>query len=336
MVIWILIFSFILFLGIGFAALRKAGGGSFPWLHFYAKGKESGFTFKEVNLLRKVAVENRLKNPTSLFWSIGQIDRSIRGMIVKFRTEGSLNSEGSIHFLTKLLDFRKNVELELPKYKLGLKSTRKLPQRQRILINLPGIGTYKSQIVENLRRYMAISYPEGPKLPPGFVWKGRQISIYFWRQDDAGYVFESRVLEDYLERRYPILHIGHSDSLVRSQKRGSVRVDTNKPALIFPNHNPGEQGDSLPSGRGLRCRLKDISEDGAALMIGGRAKIGMTLSLQFKLGNSNIIMHGVVKGVRYSQPKNQSIIHIQAKPPTTAMRNRILIYVYNIFNERES
>src|SRR6056297_3167354 len=82
MIIWILLGSFFVLLIIGYGALRKAGGGNFPWLHFYAKGKESGFTFKEVNLLRKVAVENRLKNPTALFWSIGQLDRSIKGMIL--------------------------------------------------------------------------------------------------------------------------------------------------------------------------------------------------------------------------------------------------------------
>jgi len=336
MIIWILSAVFFLLIALAYAAMRKAGGGSFPWLHFYAKGKESGFTFKEVNLLRIVAVENRLKNPTSLFWSIPQIDRSIRRMIIKFKTEDSLNSEQSIHFLSKLFEFRKSVEMELPKYKLGLKSTRKLPQRQRILINLPGYGTYHAQIVENLRRYMALSYPDGPPLPQGFDWRGRRLSIYFWRQDDAGYVFETRVLDDYLERRYPILHISHSDSLVRSQKRGSVRVETNKPALIFPLKSLHTATDETGQGRGLRCRLKDLSEDGAAVVIGGRGKVGLPVKLQFNLGKATIVMNGVVRGVNYNQPKHQSSLHIQASPLSMVSRNRILIYVYNLFKERES
>ncbi len=336
MIIWILVGSFFILIAIAYAAMRKAGGGSFPWLHFYAKGKESGFTFKEVNLLRIVAVENRLKNPTSLFWSIPQIDRSIRRMIIKFRTEGNLNSEQNIHFISKLLEFRKNIEMELPKYKLGLKSTRKLAQRQRILINLPGYGTYSSQIIENLRRYMAISYPEGPALPQGFEWRGRRINVYFWRQDDAGYVFETKVLDDYYERRYPILHVTHSDSLVRSQKRASVRVETNKPAMIFPLKTLRSATDEAEQGRGLRCRLKDISEDGAAVIIGGRGKVGMPLKLQFNLGKATIVMNGAVKGVNYNQNKHQSVLHLQASPLSKVTRNRILIYVYNLFKERES
>lgn len=335
MIIWILLGSFFVLLIIGYAALRKAGGGNFPWLHFYAKGKESGFTFKEVNLLRKVAVENRLKNPTALFWSIGQLDRSIKGMITKFRSEDSIGNEENIHFLSKLFDFRKNVEMDLPKYKLGIKSTRKLPQRQRIMINMPGLGTYRSQIVENLRRYMAISYPEGPKLPPGFIWKGHRINIYFWRADDAGYVFESRVLEDYMDRRYPILHIAHSDSLVRSQKRGSVRVDTNIPGSIFPLRSIETATEEHEHGRGLRCRIRDLSEDGAAVLIGGRGKVGMVVKLQFKLGDSTIIMNGIAKGVNYNQPRHQSVLHIQAIPPSPVIKNRILMYVYNLFGERD-
>ena len=81
-------------------ALRKAGGGNFPWIQFYVKGKESGFSFKEVNLLRKVAVENHLENPTTLFWSIRQLDRCIRGTIIKFRTEGKIDTEPFPSFLS--------------------------------------------------------------------------------------------------------------------------------------------------------------------------------------------------------------------------------------------
>ncbi|MCK5197734.1 MAG: PilZ domain-containing protein, partial [Spirochaetales bacterium] len=56
----ILLFVLLLIVITLIVLLRRAGGGSFPWIHFYAKGKEAGFSFSEVNLLRKVAVEGRL------------------------------------------------------------------------------------------------------------------------------------------------------------------------------------------------------------------------------------------------------------------------------------
>lgn len=334
MIGWILTGVVFVLLLIGVSLLRRAGGGNFPWVTFYAKGKESGFSFGEVNLLRKVAVQNKLKNPTTLFWSIDQLDRSIRGTILKLRSDNRLKDPESQKFLSKLFGFRKNVEFDLPKYKLGIKNTRKLPHRQKLTINVPGVGTYTTQVVENLRRYLAINYPEGPKPPRDFTWKGRRINVYFWRHDDAGYVFETKVLDDFYEKKYPILHVAHSDSLVRSQKRRSLRVDTDLPVYIYPMKSLESADETQERRKGLKSRMRDLSEDGAAVLIGGKGKVGMPLKLQFKLSKSTIVMPGIVKGVNHNEKKNQSVLHIQSKPLSPPSRNRILMYVYDIFGER--
>ena len=332
---WIILaVIFILFLLL-IIILRKMGGGNFPWMQFYAKGRESGFSMKEVNLLRKVAVENRLENPTSLFWSIKQLDRSIRGTITKFRNEGTYADDSNINFIGKLFDFRRRVELNLPKYKLGLKTSRKIATHQKIKISLPGAGTYTASVVENLRKYLAISYPEGPVLPEGFDWKGQDINIFFWRGDDAGYVFDSTVIEDYSDKNYSILHISHSDNLVRSQKRSSVRIDVNRPAQLYLLKGIAEANETEEKNHGLRCRLIDISEGGAAIMIGGKARVGIAVKLQFTLPPYKIRMSGTVRGVNFNPKKNQSVLHMQAAPLHPVMRNQLLSYVYNIFGERE-
>lgn len=332
---WIILaILFVIFLVI-IIVLRKLGGGNFPWVQFYAKGRESGFSLKEVNLLRKVAVENRLENPTSLFWSIKQLDRSIRGTITKFRNEGIYSDEANVNFVGKLFDFRRQVELNLPKYKLGLKTSRKIATHQKIKINLPGAGTYNASVVENLRKYLAISYPEGPVLPEGFDWKGQDISVFFWRGDDAGYVFDSNVIEDYSDKNYAILHISHSDNLVRSQKRSSVRIDVNRPAQLYLLKGIHEASEIEEKSNGLRCRLIDVSEGGAAIMIGGKAKVGIAVKVQYNLPPYKLRMSGVVRGVNFNPKKNQSILHLQAAPLHPIMRNQLLSYVYNIFGERE-
>lgn len=314
--------------------LRKMGGGKFPWLKFYVKGRESGFTFKEVNLLRKVAVENRLEDPLSLFWSIKQLDRSIRGIVIKFRSQGKENSSENEEFLSKLFDFRKQVEFNLPKYKLGIKTTRKITPHQKIKISLEGGGAFHSSVVENLRKYLAISYPKGGSLPPGFSWRNQKVNVYFWRAEDAGYVFQTKVLEDYYDRKYPILHLAHSDNLIRSQKRGSIRVATNRPAYLYPLKSIQSANENKEKSGGLRCRLMDISEDGAAVLIGGKAKVGLPIKLQYELSNKTVIMCGVVKGLNFNQKKNQSILHMQGVAPSAPMKNIILSYVYDLFNER--
>lgn len=316
--------------------LRRAGGGRFPWLQFYLKGRESGFDFREINLLRRVAVESKLENPTSLFWSMKQLDRSIKGVIVRYRSRSQEQDPEYNRLLSKLFELRKRVEFELPKYKIGIKSSRKISPRQSLRIMLPGLGPFTSSVVENLPRYLAIQYPQGPKLPEGFSWKNQKIAVHFWRAEDAGYSFQTKVLGDYLDRQYPILHVSQSDNLLRTQKRNSVRAETNLDGELFPLKSIGLASENAEEGRGLRCRVVDISEGGCAVLIGGKAKVGLPLKLQFSLGDGVVIVNGVVKGINFDEKKGRSLLHVQAVPPGPTVRNRILTYVYNLFGERQT
>jgi c-di-GMP-binding flagellar brake protein YcgR len=316
--------------------LRRAGGGRFPWLQFYMKGRESGFIFHEINLLRRVSIESKLENPTALFWSTKQLDRAIKGTIIRYRARSQEKSPEYNLLLSKLFDLRKRVEFDQPKYKVGIKSSRKLTPKQGLRIVLPGLGPFFSIVVENLTRYMAVSHPQGPKLPDGFSWKNQKVGVYLWRTEDAGYFFQTKVLEDFLDRKYPILHVAHSDNLVRTQKRTSLRVETDLSAELFPLKSIDESSEAPEEARGLRCRLTDISEGGAAILIGGKARVGLPIKLQYTIGETLVVMSGVVKGITFDQKKNRSLLHMQASASSVSMRNRILMYVYNLFGERET
>ena len=319
----------------GFFILKRLGVTKFPYVQFYVRGKESGFSFKEINLLRKIAVESQMQNPTALFWSVKQLDRSIKNLILKYKNLGQEQDEKSVNMVSKLLAFRKRVELSQPKYKLGIKSSRQIVQHQRLRLMLPGMGPFFAAVVENLRRYMALSYPRGPKVPPGFNWKGRKVGIYFFRHNDAGYYFQTKVINDFIDKKYPIIHMAHADTLIRTQKRRSVRVECNLPAMLYPLRTLAEHDEQPELSAGLRSRVIDLSEDGAAILIGGRAKVGIIIKVQFMLGDSSIILSGVVRNINFDQKKNRSILHLQAQPLSTLMQNRVLEYVYNIFGERE-
>lgn len=334
MAIVILIVSFLIILGT-YIVIARAGGFRFPWVQFYVRGKESGFSFAEVNLLRRVAIDNRLKNPTSLFWSVKTLDRCIRSAIIGFRSGGHSEDPRNTEFLNKLFDFRKRVELDQPKYRLGLSSTRGITPGQTFKFTLEGGGIYISKLIENNRRYMAVTYPRGNPLPPGFSWRNQDIRVYFWRQEDAGYYFECKVVGDYLDRKVPILHISHSDDLVRAQKRKSIRREVSVPAQLFPLKAVNQGTEKIESG-GYRCKLIDISEDGAALAIGGRAKAGLPVKIQADLNGDVVALIGTIRSVNFKQKNNVSILHLQAQMPSSTMRVRILTFVYQLFSEGET
>ena len=179
-------------------------------------------------------MEAKLENPTALFWSIKQLDRSIKGTIIRYRARSQEQDPEYNLPAGKALRAAQEGGVRPAEVQAGHQEHPQALPKQHLRITLPGIGPFGSTIVEILSRYMAISHPQGPKLPDGFSWKNQKIGVYFWRAEDAGYFFQTKVLEDFIDKKYPILHIAHSDNLIRAQKRNSVRVETDMPAELFP------------------------------------------------------------------------------------------------------
>ena len=317
--------------------LRRAGGGRFPWLQFYMKGRESGFIFHEINLLRRVSVEAKLENPTALFWSIKQLDRAIKGIIIKYRARSQEQDPEYNLLLSKLFELRKRVEFDQPKYKLGIKSSRKLIAEAGAAHHAPRPRALRRPSSSRTSpATWPFPIPRGPKLPDGFSWKNQKIGVYFWRAEDAGYFFQTKVLEDFIDRKYPILHIAHSDNLIRTQKRNSLRVETDMPAELFPLKSIDQANEMPEEARGLRCRLADLSEGGAAILIGGKARVGP--SRQDPVHPRGHPGGHVRRGEGHQlRPEEEPLAPAHAgAPPSVTMRNRILTYVYNLFGERET
>lgn len=336
--IWIILAILVVLVMLGsFLGIR--GGFGFSWIGFYSKGRESGFKFKELRMLRKTAIENKLESPQSLFWSTKQLDRCIRGCIVRLRLQGNLGKPEEVQFVSKLFDLRNKVELESPKYKAGITETQEIAMRQRLRIIVPSIGVFSAFVVENLRRYIAISYPSGVDIPFGFSWKGQRLTVEFWRKGDAGYKFQAKVLENFSDREYPILHIAPTGKLIRSQMRSSVRATVNIPGKLYimktavPSARDIESLDE--NAKGSRCLLANISAGGAGVLVGGSAKPGIVVLISFALNGEVITLSGTVRGVLHDSANNRSMLSIESLPLPVHKQNLILARVYNILNEED-
>jgi c-di-GMP-binding flagellar brake protein YcgR len=312
------------------------GGEQSSWLQFYARGKEAGFSLAEINYLKGIALERKLDEPMSVFWSERALDKIIKIVSAQKKDEGSDKQPETLAFMSKLYDFRKRVEFERPRYKSGLKSTRMINAGTHFRVIIEGLGVFNSTLLSNSQKSLIASVPSGRRLPEGFKWDGKKISVYFWRAEDAGYVFDSYVMEETHDGKVPVIKIGHTDTLLRTQKRKSVRAKSRISAFLYilrRIEGAYEKPEKVP---GMKCIIEDISEDGASVFIGGRAKPDMQIKLQFYIGELQVVMSGTVKAVEYNLDKNQSLIHMQAVPPSHRMKTIILSYVYNVYDEDET
>jgi c-di-GMP-binding flagellar brake protein YcgR len=307
---------------------------SASWLQFYAKGKDAGFSFKEIELLRRLAVKANLEDPSSLFWSQNQLDMCIRSMVRNMNLSGDAGDQGSQDFLSKLYDYRKKIEMEKPKVKNGISDSRQIGEGQALRVLVSGSGVYKSQIIKNTNQYLTISRPSSNKLPGTFTWTGLKISVYFWRVDDAGYVFDTEVLDEVYSKGLASLKISHAEALFRTQKRKSVRVKLHKSAFLYLLTSE-EEVNKLEVNPGLKCFLEDLSDTGCAVTIGGKAAAGLRVKMQFALNNTPIVMGGTVKSVEFKEDVNRSLLHVEADPLPIEIRNRILGEVFGMLPEDE-
>ena len=309
---------------------RKKSG----WIQFYAKGKDCGFNFKEIDLLHRLAVKSKLEDPSVLFFSQTQLDKCIRALVKNLQLSGGTNEKGNQDFLSKLYDFRKKIEMEKPRIKNGISNSRQISDGQVLRVLTKGAGVLKSQIIKNVNNYITISRPLTNKLPGTFSWQGQKLSVYFWRDEDAGYVFDSEVLDEVFSRGISSLKISHSDSLFRTQKRKSIRVKIHKAAYLYPVANE-EDLNRIEINPGLKCFIEDLSDTGCAITIGGKGQDGIRIKVQFFLNNLPICMSGTVRSADFKEDSNKSLLHVEADPLPIEIRNQILGEVFGMLPEDE-
>ncbi|MCL2184293.1 MAG: PilZ domain-containing protein [Treponema sp.] len=328
-----LIFA-ILLLVILFFLFRSKKESSGNWIQFYAKGKEVGFTIKDMEQIRRLVSNCNISDPMLIFKSQKQFEKVVRSMVHAVRLSGESNDPQTQIFLSKLFDYYKRIEMAAAESKTRITTSRQISEGQTLRILVPGTGVFSSEVIKNIGNYLTISRPVNSKLTSAMQWHALKISIYFWREDDAGYVFDTEVIDEVFSKGISSLKVEHNDSLFRTQKRKSMRIKFQKPAFLYMV-NDAENPHRLETAAGLRCMLEDISETGCAFRVNGQATSGLRLKVQFSLDKVPMCMPATVRSVDYYQETNMSIVHMEADPLPVITRNRILCEVFNLLEEEE-
>jgi len=327
-----LIFIAIILIAVMFftrAGKKEKTGGN--WIQFFAKGKEAGFSLRELEQIRRLAANCNITDPATIFTSQKQLEICIRSVVNAVRMSGESESPGIQDFLSRLFDYCKEVGIKNAEKKSTITNSRQISEGQSLRVLVPGTGVFKSEVIKNVEAYLTIARPSNAKASSSMQWNGLRISVYFWREDDAGYVFDSEVLDEVFSKGISSIKITHNDSLFRTQKRKSLRVKINKAAFLYMvNDSDPHRLETVP---GLRCKLEDISDSGCAFRVMGQATVGLRLKVQFSLDRIPICIPGTVRSVDYMQDANISIAHMEADPLPIATRNHILCEVFNMLPE---
>ena len=304
-------------------------------IKFFSTGLDSGFKLTEIFLLWKLSKLSALDDPSKLYWSLPALEKGIAATISNAKDNGLEHSKKTQDFLAKLYAYRTKLELN-PKNKKGLTTTKNIDVGQKIRVVLKGRGLFSSEVLNNSKD-LIVSLPlQNNKITiSGVDWVGMMMSVYLWRKDDAAYAFDTYVRENTMFNGKSVLCLSHTDNLTRTQKRRSVRCECHIYAQMYIIKSETADLKSMETQPGLKCLLEDISEDGALIKIGGKGVSNLHIKLQFTIGESFIVMSGLVRGVEYDEEKNQSKLHFECTYIDTPMKNAILSYVYNVIPDEE-
>ena len=329
LVLAILLFSVFLVTRTG-GKRDKAGGN---WLQFVTKGKEAGFSIRELEQLRRLVITCNIEDPVSIFSSQKQLETCIRSVVNLVRMSGESNNPAMQDFLSRLFDYCKELGLKSSEKKSTITNSRQISEGQTLRVLVPGTGVYKSEVIKNTGNYITISRPVNAKLSSAIQWHGMNISVYFWREEDAGYVFDTEVQDEVFSKGISSLKIEHNDSLFRTQKRKSLRVKLHKAAFVYMVNDLDPH--RLEKSPGLRCMLDNISDTGCAFTVRGLATDGLRLKVQFCLDRVPVCMPGTVRSVDYQREANISYVRMAADTLPIATRNHILCEVFNLLPEED-
>jgi c-di-GMP-binding flagellar brake protein YcgR len=294
---------------------------SISWVKFFSKGKEAGFATHEIKLLQDLAKRSNSQNPAALFWSQSAMDECIKSFIQDLRAQKTINMPENQEFLSRLFEFRKKMEMDRPRYKNGISSSRQLSELQMVQVVVQDAGIFKSKVVSFNSQTITILRPDSSVLKANFKWQGQHVLIYFWRKDDAGYCFESDVASEVFGEGAPVLKLTHSEKLLRTQNRKNLRVKTHRAANIYTLGDDNNDTAVVP---GVKCFLEDISDTGCAVSIRGVTEAGLRVIVQFSLDNMPLNISGMVRSIEYNKEKDSSLLHIESDLIPTEVKNMIL------------
>ncbi len=335
----IIIIVAVVFVIILVVVLRFRGGKKrFPWYEFFSRGRKEGFSFKEVRFLKKIVVQSKLQKPQSIFWSTRQLDRCLRPAIQKINSDDDMAPEYKLYMINKLLELRKKAEFNLPKYKKRIRDTSALLPRQKLVVRDSDYGTFVSWVIEVSRKHLVVTQPAGQKSWKSLNWTGKKIGIYFWRAEDAGYFFETKVLQQISHEEYPLLYLSHSNKLERTQKRQSVRVESNIRTSFYPVKYSSAEGvnKAFVSRKKHTGKIIDLSETGCCMIAGKMLNKNDRVKLEFFLTEKKkIVVLGTIVSVSGTGDERVKKYHVMFVKIGPFSKNNVLLYVYNIFGERE-
>ena len=302
---------------------------------FHRMAKNIGLQKHHIEILEYLIRVCSVRQPFLLFSSSGLLDDVLKKGIYALHQNTKLNEEEREHRLTYLFQIKQIIERNARRG-IGVRSTIMMRAGQSVTVTTETGAQYNTRVVSNLKDMVALAAVQDDAGGQIRWPRGTRLKINFWRESDAGYAFESKVLGyDKIKGAQCVL-LHHAKTLKREQQRKYRRSPIHRPCFFFPvlivDSGAGRRSGKkavVQATRRYLGNLIDISAGGCSINSIYPLKPGSLCKIEFELARrQRITVFGKVKRVRKTGFRG-GVMHIMFTKLSSRYLNQIYLYVYD-------
>jgi len=306
------------------------------WASFRAMAQEKGLDRAQTNLARQMVRAARITRPYMLLASPRWFDRGVEALMRDLQDTESYANRQQIDQQLGLL--RRKLHFLAGYRDMPLATTRGIQPNQRVRLSAKtdsGERHIHAVVWDVTETEILLSWASDEP-GRGQMTIGEDLTVYFWRENDAGYTFHSRATRIFSS---PVSGIAleHARRLERIQRRNFVRAPVTTPvAFTRVGRSPNAPLVSEPVYT-LAGATVDISGGGLSMKTDAFVNIGDFLALRLALDSQTSLDALPAKVVREEGgPLSGRTVHVEFVGITEKTREEIIRFVYKLASQRLS
>jgi c-di-GMP-binding flagellar brake protein YcgR len=309
---------------------------------FQRMAKNIGLQKHHIEILEYLIRVCSVRQPFLIFSSSGLLDDILKKGIYALHHNTKLNEDERERRLTYIFQIKQIIERNARRG-IGVRSTIMMRPGQSVTVATESGTQHNTRVVSNLKDMVALAAVQDDAGGQIRWPRGTRLKVNFWRQSDAGYTFESKVLGyDKIKGTQCVL-VHHAKTLKREQQRKYRRSPIHRPCFFFPvlivDSRTGRRAEKravVQSTRRYLGNLSDISAGGCSINSIYPLKPGSLCKIEFELvRRQRISVFGKVKKVRRTGFRG-GVMHIMFTKLSSRYLNQIYLYVYDFSPPRAS
>jgi c-di-GMP-binding flagellar brake protein YcgR len=302
---------------------------------FRRTGRSMGLPALHVEVLEDLVRITKVKQPLLVFSSAGMLDDVLKKGLYSVEAARGISDEERERRKAVLFQIKQIIEGGARKGAV-LRSSVLLKPGQLLTVSPAAGGHFASKVVSNMKDFLTISAPAGAAGVEMRWMRGTPLAVYLWRENDAGYSFQSKVLGYDTVKGLSCVLIQHSKTLRREQRRKARRRQIMRACFYYPiriiESGPARRPERKASvEQNLRTlgTVADLSAGGCAIQTLSPFDKGKLVMVEFDIDRkAPIRAFGKVMSVHRRKGRG-GIMHVMFTGVTRQYLNRICSFVYD-------